>query len=148
MKLTRTFRTLSVAPSHVASDDDARTLAPLTDPVALQRVEAGALLALAVALYARSGEGWPLFAALFLAPDLGMLGYLAGPRVGAAVYNAVHAAVLPVALAAFGLLTGNATATAAATIWLAHIAFDRLMGYGFKLPTAFGDTHLGRKGQR
>ena len=147
MKLTGIVRPLSVSPSPTVSEE-ARALAPLTDPVALQRSEAGALLALAVALYARSGESWPLFAALFLAPDLGMLGYLAGPRVGAATYNAVHAAVLPVALAAYGLFTGNGTATAVATIWLAHIAFDRLMGYGFKLPSAFGDTHLGRKGRQ
>lgn len=147
MKLTGIFRPLSVAPSQTVPED-APTLTPLTDPITLQRAEAGTLFVGAVALYTRSGEGWPLFAALFLAPDLGMLGYLAGPRVGAATYNVVHAAVLPVTLAAYGLLTGNSTATAAATIWLAHIAFDRLLGYGFKLPSAFGDTHLGRKGRR
>ncbi len=31
-----------------------------------------------------------LFVVLILAPDLSMLGYLAGSRVGAAVYNVVH----------------------------------------------------------
>jgi hypothetical protein len=29
-------------------------------------------------------------------------------------------------------------------IWVAHIGFDRLLGYGLKYPTAFKDTHLGK----
>jgi hypothetical protein len=33
-----------------------------------------------------------------------------------------------------------------AVIWLAHIGFDRLMGYGLKYATAFGHTHLGMLG--
>nr|WP_312052333.1 DUF4260 family protein [Brevundimonas diminuta] len=28
-------------------------------------------------------------------------------------------------------------------IWLAHIGFDRALGYGLKSPEAFGLTHLG-----
>ena len=32
-----------------------------------------------------------MFALLFLLPDLSMLGYLAGPRVGAACYNGATA---------------------------------------------------------
>jgi hypothetical protein len=33
-------------------------------------------------------------------------------------------------------------------IWASHIAFDRLVGYGLKYPTQFGDTHLGAIGRR
>jgi hypothetical protein len=29
-----------------------------------------------------------------------------------------------------------------ALIWIAHIAFDRLLGFGLKYPTQFKDTHL------
>lgn len=32
-------------------------------------------------------------------------------------------------------------------IWLAHLGMDRLLGYGFKLPTGFKDTHLGQIGR-
>jgi hypothetical protein len=35
-----------------------------------------------------------------------------------------------------------------ALIWLAHIGLDRALGYGLKLTTAFGETHLGRIGRR
>jgi Domain of unknown function (DUF4260) len=30
----------------------------------------------------------------------------------------------------------------AAAIWIAHIAFDRLLGFGLKYPEAFKPTHL------
>jgi hypothetical protein len=35
----------------------------------------------------------------------------------------------------------------AALIGLAHVGFDRALGYGLKYATGFGDTHLGRKGR-
>jgi hypothetical protein len=31
-----------------------------------------------------------------------------------------------------------------ALIWAAHIAIDRVLGFGLKYPTAFKDTHLNR----
>jgi hypothetical protein len=34
-----------------------------------------------------------------------------------------------------------------ALIWVAHIGFDRLLGYGLKYATAFGHTHLGVVGK-
>ena len=32
-------------------------------------------------------------------------------------------------------------------IWLAHIGFDRALGYGLKYATGFGFTHPGRIGK-
>ena len=34
-----------------------------------------------------------------------------------------------------------------AMIWLAHIGFDRALGYGLKYASGFGFTHLGRIGK-
>jgi Domain of unknown function (DUF4260) len=114
----------------------------------LLRLEGVAAFAVAVALYARAGFSWPIFAVLFLAPDLSMIGYFAGPRAGAASYNFVHtyAVALPLALA--GFLAALPALTAAGLILIAHIGFDRALGYGLKYSTAFGDTHLGRGGRR
>lgn len=84
------------------------------------------------------------FALLLLAPDPSILGYAGGPRVGAAVYNLFHAYPLPAVLGAFGLLGGSPLGLAVALVWFAHIGMDRMMGYGLKYPTEFGDTHLGR----
>jgi hypothetical protein len=102
----------------------------------------------AVAGYAHFGSGWWLFALLLLAPDLSMLGYLAGPRTGARLYNAAHTTVVPLALGIVGVLAAAAIAAAVALIWLAHIGIDRTLGYGLKYPDRFGHTHLGIVGRR
>jgi hypothetical protein len=81
---------------------------------------------------------------LALAPDISFLGYLAGARAGAAAYNALHTTVGPLALGVTGVLTGTALAVQLALVWLAHIGFDRLLGYGLKYPESFRETHLQR----
>lgn len=114
----------------------------------LLRMEGAVLALVAVALFARTGTTWWLFALLLLAPDLGLLGYLAGPRVGAASYNLTHALVLPGLVGAGGWWIGSSTAVAVALIWIAHIGVDRVVGYGLKYETDFRDTHLQRVGGR
>jgi hypothetical protein len=103
------------------------------------------VLVLAVYLYARGGYSWSIFAALFLLPDISFAGYLAGPRIGAAVYNVAHSYAGPLLMAVALLTTGAALMLA--LIWAAHVGFDRALGYGLKYPTAFADTHLGRIGK-
>jgi len=78
-------------------------------PRLLLRAEGLGVALASVAAFAWSGASWLLFAALILAPDLSMLGYLAGPRRGAAVYNAIHTYLGPV------VLFGGAAALAAPT---------------------------------
>ena len=113
----------------------------------LQRLEWAAVLAAAIAGYLFLGGSWQLFVILILAPDLAMLGYLAGPVVGAAVYNAFHILVWPVIMFLAGLYAGEAILMQIAAVWTAHIAMDRALGYGLKLSTGFTDTHLGKIGK-
>lgn len=116
-------------------------------PRRLLRLEGAAVLALSVLLYAGLGTSWWWFAGFFFAPDLAMLAYAAGPRAGAAAYNAVHAYVLPLALAGAGVALASAPLLAAGLIGTAHIGFDRMLGYGLKLPDDFRHTHLGPIGR-
>ena len=118
----------------------------VADAILLQRLEGLAALAAAVTAYSWLGQSWLLFALLFLAPDLFMLGYLRSPRLGALTYNLGHTYVTPALLALFGLWTGP-LAYGLAAIWVAHIGFDRLLGYGLKLDAGFGQTHLGPIGK-
>ena len=111
-------------------------------PNLILRAEGLAVLVASVWAYGEVGAGWTLFAALILAPDLSMLGYLAGPRVGAAVYNAAHTYVLPLMLLALGQVGAVPLLTAVGLIWAAHIGVDRLMGYGLKYARGFKATHL------
>jgi hypothetical protein len=112
-------------------------------PLVLLRLEGAALLAAATTLYQTAGASWWLYAALFFAPDLSFAGYFGGPRVGAVVYNAVHTIIGPLTLAIYGVLSHVPFATHAALIWLAHIGFDHLLGYGLKYDNGFAFTHLG-----
>ncbi len=114
----------------------------------LLRVEGFATFAAAVAIYGHNDFSWPAFAVFFLAPDLLILAYLAGPRAGALGYNVAHTYVLPLALLCLGFFARTPIAAAGGLIWIAHIGFDRALGYGLKYPTAFGDTHLGSAGGR
>ena len=127
--------------------DDA-TPAVTGTPRRLLRLEGAALAAIAVLLYGRTDAAWWLFAVLVLAPDLSFLSYLAGPRVGAAAYNAAHTTLGPIALAVLGGFFAPASpAIAIALIWLTHIGADRMLGYGLKYGAGFGFTHLGRVGR-
>jgi hypothetical protein len=113
-------------------------------PRVLLHAEGLAVAVAAIALYFHAEYPWWLLLALVLAPDLSMVGYLAGPTVGAAAYDAAHTYVLPVALGAAGLVVGAETAVQVGLIWLAHVGVDRAVGYGLKYPTGFKDTHLQR----
>jgi hypothetical protein len=116
-------------------------------PRLLLRLEGLALCAAALALYGWSGASWRLFALLLLAPDLSILGYLAGPRAGALAYNAMHTTLVPIALGVAGMAMPSPLATQIALIWLAHIGIDRALGYGLKYGAGFSFTHLGRIGR-
>jgi hypothetical protein len=121
-------------------------------PALLLRMEGAAMLIAATLGYAMlgpdSGWGWTAYLALLLAPDVAMLGYLAGPRVGAISYNAAHTYLAPAVLAGSGVLLGAPGAVAISLIWAAHIGFDRMLGYGLKYSTAFKATHLGAPSAR
>jgi hypothetical protein len=84
---------------------------------------------------------------LLLAPDVSMVGYLAGPRVGAITYNSVHNLVVALACLGIGWVVPIAWLALAGAVLLAHVGMDRTLGYGLKLPTDFRDTHLGRIGR-
>jgi hypothetical protein len=112
------------------------------------RLEGAAVLAVAAALYASTGQSWWLFAAVFLAPDLAMLAYLRGPKVGALAYNLAHTYTTYLAVAGAGVLVGSVLLSALGLIGVAHVGFDRTLGYGLKLPSGFHDTHLGPIGRR
>ncbi len=117
-------------------------------PRLLLRAEGLAVALAAIAAFSQSGASWRLFAALILAPDLAMLFYLGGPRIGAAAYNAVHTYVGPIALFGAAAAAGAPAAMAAALVWSAHIGVDRALGFGLKYGEGFGFTHLGRVGRQ
>jgi hypothetical protein len=138
-----------MATGSASLDQSGAVPARTSSVVLLLRLEGLVAAAVSAALYARSGASWWLFAALWLAPDLSMLGYLTGrPCWGARIYNAFHTYLLPVVLALGGLATHTHALVPVALIWINHIGVDRLLGFGLKYSDGFGFTHLGKLGRR
>jgi hypothetical protein len=113
----------------------------------LLRAEWLAIFLAGVVTYLEFG-GHPLaLLPLLIAPDLSMVGYLAGPRIGALTYNLAHNLVVALGVLAVGWFVPVAPLALAGAVLLAHVGMDRSLGYGLKLPTDFRDTHLGRIGR-
>lgn len=113
-------------------------------PKFLLHLEGFLVLVAAGAGYGHCHYSWWTFAALFLVPDLTMVGYFAGTKVGAIVYNIGHTYLTVSIVAAAGWIVHWQPVLPVCLVWLAHIGFDRGLGYGLKYGTAFKDTHLGR----
>ncbi len=111
-------------------------------PRPLLHLEGAAVFALSIFAYHWNHASWLQFALLFLLPDVSMLGYLVSTRIGAIAYNTVHTYIGPLALAGYSFASAHQVLFPLSLIWIAHIGFDRMLGYGLKYPTRFKDTHL------
>jgi hypothetical protein len=117
-------------------------------PSIILRAEQIAVLLAGVGLWLANGGPPLLLVPALLAPDLSMIGYLRGPRLGSITYNAVHNLVFGLALIGLGWWSATGWLLLAGAVVTAHVGSDRALGYGLKLPTDFRDTHLGRIGGR
>jgi hypothetical protein len=80
---------------------------------------------------------------LFFSPDLSMVFYMFGKKVGAIGYNIFHHKLLALAVFLAGLITHNPYLLFSGAILFGHSSFDRMMGYGLKYFEGFKHTHLG-----
>jgi hypothetical protein len=115
-----------------------------TKPGILLRIEGGCVLALSILCYREVNANWILFIGLLLVPDLAILGYLRGVRIGTVLYNLVHTLTGPLLLIGYGVWQRSPWILSYGLIWTSHIGLDRMLGFGLKYPTRFNDTHLGR----
>jgi hypothetical protein len=116
-------------------------------PRTVLRLEGLALFIGMTLLYYIWDGSWSVYGLLFFVPDLSFFAYLSGPRFGALIYNTVHSYLGPMAMMTGGFATASPLILSIAMIWLAHIGFDRALGYGLKYTTGFGFTHLGQIGK-
>lgn len=112
----------------------------------LLQLENLGLFILSVYLFSLLDFSWWWFPACLLLPDLSMMGYLFGNKIGAIVYNFFHHQILAVIVYLTGIYFGNEWIQFAGIILLAHSVMDRIFGYGFKYFSGFQDTHLGKIG--
>lgn len=113
----------------------------------LLRLEGVCVLVAACVAYAKFDLDWSMFAIYFLVPDLSLLGYFAGTKVGVISYNTAHSYLGAVVSLVIGFTVSSPALQCVGLIWCAHIGFDQALGYGLKYPEGFGFTHLGRIGR-
>jgi len=116
----------------------------LARPERILRLEGGVVLLGSILTYFLLLHGhWGLFALLILVPDLSLLGYAGkNTRVAAGAYNIVHTYAFPAILLLAAWRWHSPFSAKIAAVWTAHIAMDRLLGFGLKYPQAFKPTHL------
>ncbi|MBS1621539.1 MAG: DUF4260 domain-containing protein [Bacteroidetes bacterium] len=93
---------------------------------------------------------WWGYVLLVIAPDISMLGYLAGNKVGADTYNFFHHKGVAIVVFGIGVLLNSPLGdvlSIAGIILFGHSSMDRMLGYGLKLSKGFKYTHLGMIGK-
>jgi len=91
--------------------------------------------------------GW-VYWAFFLAPDLGMLGYLVNTKTGALFYNVLHHKGIALGIYLAGLYLNTPELLFTGLLLFGHSSFDRIFGYGLKYSDNFKNTHLGWIGKQ
>nr|WP_295870443.1 DUF4260 domain-containing protein [uncultured Chitinophaga sp.] len=115
----------------------------------LLNLEEIAMFLMAIILFnVRISYAWWVFPACLLLPDLSMIGYAAGNKVGAVVYNFFHHKGIALLVYLAGHLLGFEWLAFTGIILFAHSCMDRVFGYGLKYMTGFKDTHLGEIGHK
>lgn len=125
------------------SDKSTTSRGCFSSPMFLLRLESLVWFFLSLYLFHYFQGSWWVFIAVFLAPDLSLIGYLFSPRKGAIFYNALHVEVGPLLLAGCSVLFSIPLLLQFALIWFCHISLDRMLGIGLKYSDGFKHTHLG-----
>ncbi|MCM5662111.1 DUF4260 domain-containing protein [Galbibacter mesophilus] len=110
------------------------------------KIEELAMFLLGIFLFTELHISWWWFVGLFLAPDIGMLGYLFNPKIGAVTYNIFHHKGVAVGLYLLGTVSENEILQFVGILLFSHASFDRTLGYGLKYNSGFKNTHLGKIG--
>ncbi|MDC6367683.1 MULTISPECIES: DUF4260 domain-containing protein [Flavobacteriaceae] len=115
----------------------------------LLKLEEVMMLLLGCYIFMQLDVQWWWFLVLILTPDIGMMGYLFGNKVGAALYNLFHHKGVGILLYLMGALLFDSTLLQIVGIIIfSHSAFDRALGYGLKYDKGFKYTHLGEIGKK
>lgn len=111
------------------------------------KLEELAMFGLGIYLFTLLDYQWWWFLVLLLAPDIGMIGYLFGNKIGALAYNIFHHKGIAILLYGLGIFFGEQVIQLIGIILFSHASFDRVMGYGLKYNKGFKYTHLGEIGK-
>jgi len=112
------------------------------------KLEEIGLFALGIYFFSQMQYAWWWFLVLILLPDLSMIGYIFGNKIGALCYNVAHHRGIAIILYFVGIYYSNPAIQLSGVILFAHSSMDRMFGYGLKYETGFKYTHLGEIGKK
>ena len=113
----------------------------------LIRLEEAAMFLFGIFLFAQLPFAWWWFPVLILLPDLSMIGYVAGNKAGANMYNFFHHKAVAIIVYVIAFYLKNDVLQLAGIILFAHSSMDRFFGYGLKHFEGFHFTHLEKIGR-
>lgn len=89
------------------------------------------------------GYEWWMFLLFLFTPDISMLGYIFGSKVGSLVYNTIHFKLLGIVISIIGYMMSIPIIIFIGLILFGHSSLDRIFGFGLKFSDDFKHTHLG-----
>jgi Domain of unknown function (DUF4260) len=112
------------------------------------KLEEAAMFVLCIYALTLYHVGWWVYLLLFIAPDIGIIGYAAGNKFGSGFYNLLHHKGIAIAVFVTGVILENDWMHIIGIILFGHSSMDRMFGYGLKLDEGFKYTHLGIIGKK
>ena len=113
----------------------------------LLRGEEAIMFVFGMYLFSLLDYSWWWFLGLILVPDIGMLGYFIGNRIGAIGYNLFHHKGLAITIYLIGIYLSLPLCQLIGIILFSHASLGRIFGYGLKYDKGFKFTHLGEIGK-
>ena len=109
----------------------------------LLKIENSMMFVFSIYLFSLLDFEWWWYLILILTPDIGMLGYIFNPKIGAITYNIFHHKGIALLLYLIGVYMNNEIIILTGIILFGHSSLDRIFGYGLKYHDSFIHTHLG-----
>ncbi|MGC4036217.1 MAG: DUF4260 domain-containing protein [Chitinophagaceae bacterium] len=114
----------------------------------LIKFEEAAMLGLSIFLLAIFHATWWWYPLLAIGPDISILGYSAGNKIGAFCYNLFHHKAIAIMVFITGYFLNNDLLQQTGIVLFGHSSMDRMFGYGLKTNEGFKFTHLGVIGKK
>ena len=102
------------------------------------KLEELALFLFSIYLFSRLPFAWWVFPVFFFAPDLSLIGQLAGKRTGAVIYNLIHHKAVALGAYVLGGQLGLPLLSLVGVLLLGHSSLDRVLGFGLLDPNSQG----------
>lgn len=112
------------------------------------KLEEMAMLGLCIYALSFFRVDWWWYLILVLGPDISMLGYFGGNKIGVACYNLFHQKGIAIAVFVAGLMMPDLLVQTIGVVLFGHSSMDRMFGYGLKTGEGFKYTHLGMIGKK